>query len=287
MTHEEKDTAMEAVLQPVFERGFDGIGEVLSAVLNFAMLIEREKALGAQPYERTAERGGYANGFKPRTLKTRAGELSLRVPQARGTEAPFCPSVLERGQRHERALVLAPAGMYVQGVATRRVTEVLETMCGCAVSSEQVSRASSLLDAELEKRRNRPLGCVKALVLDAFHEKVRLDGAVVSRAVPVASGVLADGRRTVLGVSAAVSEAEIHWRGSLRSLVERGVHGVRFAVSDAHPRPQGGAEGRPSGRRVAALPVPPAARRAGLRHEARAEIPGGGRHPRRLQRAVP
>ena len=235
MTHEEKGTAMEAVLQPVFERGFDGIGEVLSAVLNFAMLIEREKALGAQPYERTAERGGHANGFKPRTLKTRVGELALRVPQVRGTETPFYPSVLERGQRHERALVLALAEMYVQGIATRRVTEVLEAMCGCGVSSEQVSRASSLLDAELGKWRDRPLGCVKALVLDAFYEKVRLDGAVVSCAVLVASGVLADGRRTVLGVSASVSEAEIHWRGFLRGLVERGMHGVRFAVSDAHP----------------------------------------------------
>jgi putative transposase len=234
MTHEEKGTAMEAVLQPVFERGFDGIGEVLSAVLNFAMLIEREKALGAQPYERTAERGGHANGFKPRTLKTRVGELSLRVPQVRGAETPFYPSVLERGQRHERALVLALAEMYVQGIATRRVTEVLETMCGCGVSSEQVSRASSLLDAELEKWRTRPLGCVRALVLDALYEKVRMDGAVVSCAVLIATGVLADGRRTVLGVSAAVSEAEIHWRSFIRSLKERGMSGVAFVVSDSH-----------------------------------------------------
>ena len=178
MTHEQKGTAMEAVLQPIFERGFDGIGEVLSSALNFAMLVERENALGAQPYERTPERAGHANGFKPRTLKTRVGELSLRVPQVRGAETPFRTSVLERGQRHERALALSLAEMYVQGIATRRVTEVLETMCGCPVSSEQVSRASALLDEELEKRRNRPLGCVKALILDAFYEKVRRDGAV-------------------------------------------------------------------------------------------------------------
>ena len=234
MTHEEKGTAMEAVLQPVFERGFDGIGEVLSAVLNFAMLIEREKALGAQPYERTAERGGHANGFKPRTLKTRVGELSLRVPQVRGTEEPFSPSMLERGQRHERALALAVAEMYVQGVSTRKVRQVMEELCGLDVSSEQVSRASRLLDAELEKWRNRPLGCVKALVLDALYEKVRMDGAVVSCAVLVATGVLADGRRTVLGVSAAASEAEVHWRGFLQGLKDRGMSGVAFVVSDNH-----------------------------------------------------
>jgi len=234
MTHDEKGTAMEAVLQPVFERGFDGIGEVLSAVLNFAMLIEREKALGAQPYERTAERGGHANGFKPRTLKTRVGELSLRVPQVRGTETPFYPSLLERGQRHERALALAVAEMYVQGVSTRKVRQVLEEMCGLEVSSEQVSRAAALLDAELERWRNRAIGCVRALVLDALYEKVRMDGAVVSCAVLVATGVLADGRRTVLGVSAAVSEAEIHWRAFIQSLKDRGMSGVAFIVSDSH-----------------------------------------------------
>lgn len=234
MTHEEKGTAMEAVLQPVFERGFDGIGEVLSAVLNFAMLIEREKALGAQPYERTAERGGHANGFKPRTLKTRVGELSLRVPQVRGTDEPFSPSMLERGQRHERALALAVAEMYVQGVSTRKVRQVMQELCGLDVSSEQVSRASGLLDAELQKWRNRPIGCVKALVLDALYEKVRMDGSVVSCAVLVATGVLADGRRTVLGVSAAVSEAEIHWRSFLQGLRDRGMSGVAFVVSDDH-----------------------------------------------------
>jgi len=234
MTHDVKGIAMDAVLQPLFERGFDGIQEVLSSVLNFAMLVEREKALGAQPYERTPERAGHANGFKPRSLKSRMGELSLRVPQVRGSDEPFSPSVLERGQRHERALLLALAEMYTQGIATRRVSDVLETMCGFEVSAAQVSRASALLDGELEKWRNRPLGCVKALVLDAFYEKVRMDGSVISCAVLVASGVLGDGRRTVLGVSASVSEAEIHWRLFLQSLLDRGMSGVRFIVSDAH-----------------------------------------------------
>jgi len=106
MTHDVKGIAMDAVLQPLFERGFDGIQEVLSSVLNFAMLVDREKALGAQPYERSPDRAGHANGFKPRTLRTRVGELSLRVPQVRGTDEPFSPSMLERGQRHERALAL-------------------------------------------------------------------------------------------------------------------------------------------------------------------------------------
>ena len=91
----------------------------------------------------------------------------------------------------------------------------------------------AMLDAELEKWRNQPLGCVKALVLDAFYEKVRMDGAVVSCAVLVASGVLADGRRTVLGVSASVSGAEIQCCGFLQDLTDRGVTGLAFFVAGA------------------------------------------------------
>jgi putative transposase len=107
-------------------------------------------------------------------------------------------------------------------------------MCGFEVSSSQVSRAAKEMDAELEKWRSRPVGCVKALILDARYEKVRMNGSVVSCAVLIASGVLEDGRRTVLGVSAAVSEAEIHWRDFLFSLKARGMHGVQFVVSDDH-----------------------------------------------------
>lgn len=235
MTHEDKVKALEAILQPLFEYGFDGLGEVFSRLLNEAMLIERDKALEAQPYERTSERKGYANGFKPRSLKTRIGKLQLKVPQARGTETPFYPTnILERGQRHERALAATLAEMYIQGIATRRVTNVLETMCGYEVSAEQVSRATALLDEELEKWRNRPIGCVKALILDAIYEKVRLNGAVVNCAVLVAIGICEDGHRTILGVSVSLSEHEVHWRQFLQSLKERDMHGVCFIVSDNH-----------------------------------------------------
>jgi putative transposase len=233
MTHEEKISALDSLLQPVIENGFDGIGSVFATLLNTAMLVERERYLNAEAYERSDERRGHANGFKSRGLKTRVGELEVRVPQVRGMD-PFRPSALEHGQRSEKALTLSIAEMYVQGVSTRRVKSVMETMCGFEVSSAQVSRAARELDAELEKWRKRPIGCVKALILDARYEKVRLNGSVVSCAVLIASGVLEDGRRSVLGVSAAVSEAEVHWRGFIFSLKERGMHGVQFVVSDDH-----------------------------------------------------
>jgi putative transposase len=221
-----------AILQS-WENGLEGLGPAVSVLLNEAMRIERHRALAAEPWERTPERKGYANGYKPRTLKTRLGKLDLQVPQVRG-DVDFYPSALEHGQRSERALKLALAEMYVEGVSTRNVTDVLEAMCGTTVSSSEVSRASALLDEELEKWRARPLGKVPYVVLDARYEKVRRDGAVVSTAVLIASGVDADGHRTILGVSVSLSEAEVHWREFLRRLKQRGLHGVEMITSDDH-----------------------------------------------------
>ena len=234
MTHEIESTTMDRILQPLIDNGFDGIGDAVQVLLNSAMLIEREKALGAGAYERSDSRDGYANGFKPRSLKTRVGKLELSVPQVRGSSAPFYPSVLERGQRNERALLLSLTEMYVQGVSTRKVSKIVERMCGFEVSSEQVSRATAEMDAVLDKWRKRPVGCVKALILDAFYENVRVDGAVVSCAVLVAIGILENGCRSVLGVSVSLSEAEVHWRQFIQGLKERGMHGVEFIVSDDH-----------------------------------------------------
>ena len=136
--------------------------------------------------------------------------------------------------RSERALKLAVAEMYVQGVSTRKVTEVMQLLCGLEVSSAQVSRATQLLDEELSAWRQRPLGEMPYLVLDARYEKVRHGGSVVSCAVLIAVGINPEGHRTLLGVSVSLSEAEVHWRGFLGSLQDRGLHGVRLVVSDDH-----------------------------------------------------
>ena len=114
--------------------------KALQLLMNTAMVWERQTALQAAPYERSDERRGYANGFKPKTLLTRMGAMDLRVPQTRGVE--FYPSIIEKGQRSERALMLAMAEMYVQGTSTRKVRAIVEELCGTGVSSTQVSRAT-------------------------------------------------------------------------------------------------------------------------------------------------
>jgi len=234
MTHVVDSTVIEGVMELLTREGFAGCPEALQILLNEAMKAERSAVLGAGPHERTPERRGYANGYKDKTVATRVGAIPLRVPQVRGDVA-FYPSALERGLRSERALKLAVAEMYVQGVSTRRVTEVMRKLCGgLEISSGQVSRVSQLLDEELSAWRLRPLGQTPYLVLDARYEKVRHGGSVVSCAVLVAVGVDLLGHRSVLGVSVSLSEAEVHWRDFLQGLQDRGLCGVRYVVSDDH-----------------------------------------------------
>jgi transposase-like protein len=233
MAHQNNDNKMNIVMELLTENGFEGFADVLRILLNEAMKIGRGYAPGAGLYERTDSRRGYANGYKPKTVDTRIGRLNVAVPQVRG-DVDFYPSALERGCRSERALKLAIAEMYVKGISTRRVTDVLEKMCGLEISSTQVSQVAKLLDEQLEKWRSRLLGEYPYLVLDAHYEKVRKNGSVVSCAVFTAIGIDTDGKREILGVSVSLSEAETHWRGFLKSLKKRGLSGVKFVSSDDH-----------------------------------------------------
>src|SRR3954451_10585132 len=213
MTHQMQTTALDEIMELLAEHGFDGMASAVTVLLNEVMKLERTHALGAMPYQRAERRTGHANGFKPKTIHTRLGALTVAVPQARGVE--FYPSALEKGVRSERALKLAVAEMYVQGVSTRKVAAITEQLCGLEVTSSQVSRAAAMLDGELEKWRTRPIGETPYLILDARYEDVRHGGQVVSCAVPVAIGIDPKGKRSILGVSASLSEAETHWRDSL------------------------------------------------------------------------
>ena len=210
----------------------DALPDLFRVLLNAAMQIERQKHLGAAPHERTEQRTGHANGYKDKTLSTRLGQITVAVPQVR--EGGFYPQSLEKGTRSERALKLALAEMYVQGVSTRKVAAITEQLCGFEVSSGQVSRAAQELDGVLNAWRQRPLATCPYLLLDARYEKVRQGGIVQDAAVLIAMGVDAAGKRSVLGVSVALSEQETHWRQFLQSLVGRGLCGVRLIVSDAH-----------------------------------------------------
>jgi putative transposase len=214
----------------------DRLRRVLEVICQTAMKQEVSSHLGADRHERSEDRRGHRNGFKPRTLQTRVGELQLSVPQVRGCD-PYHPSLFGRWERSERALLVACGEMYFQGVSTRNVQQVLETMCdGVELSAMTVSRVAAEIDEKLNAFRSRRLQehVYPYLQVDARYEKVRVDGRVVSQAVLVVMGYTEQGRREILDWRLADSESEASWSELFRDLKDRGLSGVKLLVSDAH-----------------------------------------------------
>ena len=211
----------------------DAIRALLETTVQQVLEAEMEDTLGATKSERTGERRGYRSGYYGRKLTTRVGTLELQVPQDRG--GLFRTEVFGRYQRSEKALLLALAEMYVQGVSTRKVRAVTEELCGHGFSASTVSSITVQLDAELARFMTRPLTEEYAyLILDARYERVREAGVIRSRAVLVALGVDWEGRRQVLAVELANRESLSAWKDFLVGLKQRGLSGVHLVVTDDH-----------------------------------------------------
>ena len=144
MTYQKDFTLPKELLEEIATQGLDYLPELIRLVINTAMKAERQHYLGAAPYERSAERRDQGNGFKPKSMQTRLGDIQFAIPQVRTGD--FYPQALEKGLRSERALTMALAEMYVQGTSTRKVNAIVETLCGSQVSSSLVSKATAELD---------------------------------------------------------------------------------------------------------------------------------------------
>lgn len=199
-------------------------------------LVEQEFThfLGAGPHERTATRTGWRNGVRERQFTTRVGTLTLRIPRDRAGE--FSPTLFARYQRSEQAFMLALTEMYLHGVSTRKVTQIVETLCGVRVSASEVSALVKRLDTELLAWRTRSLAGTRypLLVLDAHHEQVRREGHVRATAMLWVIGVTATGHREHLGCWLGASESLESWTDVFADLTRRGLTGVTYAVSDEH-----------------------------------------------------
>jgi transposase-like protein len=221
-------------MQGVLGAEEDLLARIVELGLQALMEAERDAYVGAAPFERTGVRRTQRNGYKPRTLTTRVGRLELRVPKTR--DGRFYPSLLERYQRSEGALIAALAECYIQGVSTRKVAAICEELFGEGLSHETISRYAQRLDEEIEPWRTRSLaGRYPYLMLDARYEKARVEGRIVDVAVLVALGVSEDGHREVLAVDVAHGETRASWSAFLEDLIARGLEGVQLVVSDAHP----------------------------------------------------
>ena len=209
----------------------DFLKTMIQSAIQKALDMQFAEFIGAGLYERTEERRAVRNGSYQRQLKTRVGSIELDV--CRDREGTFRTDLFERYQRSEKALVLSFLEMYLWGVSTRNVTEITESLCGFSVSKSQVSEMTKSMDEKSEEWRNRELlESYKYLIFDARYEKVREAGRVVSKAVAIAVGITEEGKREVLGTWVINSESFEQWDDCIRQLVERGLRGVRYVVSD-------------------------------------------------------
>jgi len=221
------------IWQEATGEGEDGLLKLMQHVVQKVLEEELTAYLQAEPHERTEERAGYRNGYKPRTLTTRLGRMELMVPKDR--EGRFQTELFERYQRSEKALMLSLVEMYVHGVSTRKVKAITEALCGLDISKSQVSRLAKDLDEDIHAWRSRTLEKeYPYLVVDARYEKIRINHQVVSQGVLLVVGIGSDGYREILGTWVADSENETSWSDVFKELKERGLTGVRYVVSDDH-----------------------------------------------------
>ena len=233
MARKEDDKDLLGIWQEASGQGEDGLRKVMETAIQRILEEELTSFLNAESHERTQDRRGYRNGYKPRTLMTRLGRMELLVPKDR--EGQFQTELFERYQRNEKALVLSLVEMYVHGVSTRKVKAVTEVLCGLEISKSQVSRLAKDLDEEIKAWRSRPLKkAYPYLVVDARYEKIRANHQVLPQGVLLVVGIGEDGYREILGTWIADSENETSWSEVFKELKERGLKGVRYVVSDDH-----------------------------------------------------
>jgi transposase-like protein len=209
--------------------------ELIRAGLQALIDAEATQVLGADRYERTAERTNYRNGTRPKTVSTTSGDVEVQIPKLRS--GSFFPSLLERRRRIDQALYAVIMEAYVHGVSTRNVDDLVTALgVESGISKSQVSRICVGLDTEIARFRERTLThtAFPYVFLDATYCKVRIGAHVVSHALVVATGVSIEGTREVLGTAVGDSESFDFWREFLTGLKARGLSGVHLVISDAH-----------------------------------------------------
>jgi putative transposase len=232
MTEKQIKTTL-ALAKETIASDAEGLKALMRAAFQEVLEAEMTEAVGAPKGARTDGRRGYRSGYYERDLITRLGRIELRVPQDRN--GLFSTELFERYARSEKALLSALTEMYVQGVSTRKVKAITEELVGHAFSASSISGIVKRLDGELERFMKRQLSEPFAyLIVDARYEKVRVDHVIRDQAVMIALGIGWDGRRQVLAIEVAHRESGPSWTAFLKSLKDRGLHGVEYVVSDDH-----------------------------------------------------
>ena len=229
-------SVLESVRKAIEDGDGDFLREAVHLLAQGVMEAEVTELTGVPRGERAPERRlTQRNGYRDRRWDTRVGTIDLAIPRVR--DGNYFPSLLEPRRRAERALLAVVQEAYVLGVSTRRVDDLVQSLGITGIGRSEVSRICAALDAEVETFRKRPLDdtAYPYVFLDATYLKVREQGRVVSMAALVATGVAMSGERRVLGIELSAGNDEgSAWPMFIRSLVGRGLHGVRLVISDDH-----------------------------------------------------
>lgn len=214
------------------DRG-EAFKQILQTSLNKILQAESAEQLKAAPYERSEERTDCRNGSRNRDLNPRVGRITLHVPRHRNVL--FKTLVFDNYSRSEAALVASMAEMVVNGVSTRKVSRVMETLCGTSFSKSAVSDVCKDLDKTVKEFQTRPLeGDYPFLTVDATYFKVRENSRIISKAFMIAYGTNTEGHREILGFGVYANESSATWTDFLLSLKKRGLTGLLMITSDAH-----------------------------------------------------
>lgn len=223
----------EEILQLLSEDRDKTFKKLLESSLNALLKAESAEQLGAEPYERTEDRVDSRNGVRERDLTTRIGTIKLKVPRHRNQ--PFKTMLFENYSRSESALITTMAEMVINGVSTRKVSRVMEELCGTSFSKSAVSEYCKELDREVYAFKNRRLTCEYPFVtVDATYFKVREANRVIAKAMMVAVGTTMEGKREVIGFDVYEAETKDNWKSFMESLKDRGLKGIRLITSDAN-----------------------------------------------------
>lgn len=207
---------------------------LVEKILNQVLEMESAEQLCADNYERTSDRKDYRNGSREREFTTKIGTITLSVPRHRNQ--PFHTMLFETYQRNEAALITTMAEMVVNGVSTRKVSNVIEIICGKEFSKSTVSEACKTLDKEVQEFKNRPLDYedYSYLMIDATYFKVREKHRIISKAMMIAIGITEEGRKEIIGIDVYDDESNETWQSFLLSLKKRGLKSPMIITSDAH-----------------------------------------------------
>ena len=228
-----KDIKISAPEQFALLNDPDFLNQAVTRFLQQFLEAEITTFLQAEPYQRTTQRTGYRNGYKPRIVKTRVGRIYLSVPQDR--EGRFHSGLFARFQRSEKALILALQEAYLQGVSTRKVTKITEQLCGTSFSKSQISELCQDLDADIKAWRARPLEqAYPYLIIDATYLYIRSGGHVASEGVLIVTGISESGHRDILSLDVAHTETEATYTDLFKDLKKRGLKGIQLVISDHH-----------------------------------------------------